>query len=208
MVSKSLFLILLPLLLGSSYAAIDLTPAVTEFAEQGVTYREINFKTPEGKMVFTLSPGWAIRGQRDRAQLIGTDNTAEAVIEAVALQKPESLDEAAIATFKQQVLTALPAGSAKITTVSEAQNSIMPGNNPSFEIVITYDLWGKVFERSAVLVNGPQDRIMFRFTALKQDFSTLNTQFRRMLMTWRAIEMKQPPKTVIADAAVPAPATN
>jgi hypothetical protein len=112
------------------------------------------------------------------------------------------MDEAAIAKFKQQVVGALFVGSTKVMTVFEAQNSIMPGGNPSFEVMIAYDLWRKVFQRSALLVNGPQDRFVIRFTASKQDFMALNTQFRRMLMPWR-VETKQPPKTAVAQAEAP-----
>src|SRR4051794_18707324 len=103
MLRKSGFLLLFPVLLGSSHAAIDLTPSVADIVEDGVTSREVSFKTPEGKMLLTLSPGWAIRGQKQRAQITGKDQSAEAVIEAVPLQKPEPLDEEAIAKFKQQV---------------------------------------------------------------------------------------------------------
>src|SRR5437868_3972076 len=103
MLPRSLLLLLCPVLVGTSYAAIDLTPAVTELVEDGVTYREVSFKTPEGKMLLTLSPGWTIRGRKDRAQITAADKSTEVVIEAVSLQKPEPLDEAAIAKFKQQV---------------------------------------------------------------------------------------------------------
>ena len=208
MLRKSLFLFLFPVLIGSGYAAIDLTPSVTEVTEDGVTSREAAFKTPEGKVLLALSPGWTIRGQKDRAQMNWTDQSTEAVIESTALAKPEPLDEAAIAKFKQQIVAALPPGTTKVTTIGEAQNSLMPGGNPSFEFVITYDLWGKVFQRSALLVNGPQERLIFRFTSLQKDFSDLNTQFRRMAMTWRAIEVKQPPAAVVADAGVPTRAAN
>ncbi len=203
MLRKPLLLRLFPVLLGSSQAGIDLTPQVTDVVEDGVTSREVTFKTPEGKVMLTLSPGWAIRGQKQRAQITGKDQATEAVIEGVPLAKPEPLDDEAIAKFKQQVMASLPVGSAKVTTISEAQNSLMPGGNPSFEFVITYDLWGKVFQRSALLVNGPQDRLVFRFTSLQQDYSNLNTQFRRMAMTWRTLETKQPPGTQVADAGAP-----
>src|SRR3982751_3970381 len=113
MLSRSLFLLLVPVLFGSSYGAIDLTPTITELLEGGMTYRQVTFKTPEGKTLLTLSPGWIIRGQKDRAQITGADKSAEAVIESIPLQKPEPLDEAAIAKFKQQVVAALPTGSTK-----------------------------------------------------------------------------------------------
>jgi hypothetical protein len=208
MLSRSLFLLLIPVLVGSSQAAIDLTPGITEIVEDTVSYREVSFKTPEGKLRFDLPPGWTIRGQKDRALMTSADRSLDAVIEVTPLQKPEPLDQEAIAKFKQQVVAALPPGSTKVATAYEAENPIIPGGNPSYEFVITYDLWGKVFERSALLVNGPQDRFVFRFTSLKQDFALLNTQFRRTVMTWRAIETKQAPATAIADARVPRPATN
>lgn len=207
MFRKSFWLVLLPFLLGNAYAAIDLTPSVTEIVEEGITYREVTFKTPEGKVLLNLSPGWSIRGQKESVQISAADKSAEAVIARVPLLKLEPLDEAAITAFKKEVLAALPPGSAKVTVVSEAQNSFMPGGNPSFEVVVSYDLWGKAFQRSALLVNGPQDRLMFRFTAFKQDFAPLNTQFRRMAMSWRAVENKPSPP-LVADGAAPAPAAN
>jgi len=205
MLARSLFLLPFLVVLGSSRAAIDLTPAVTETVEEGVTYREVSFKTPEGKVAFTLPPGWTVSGQANRAEMIGGDkSSANAVVEVIPLLKPEPLDEANVAKFKEQVLRALPAGSAKVTTVCEAQNSIMPGGNPSFEFVITYDLWGKVFQRSALLVNGQQDRLMFRFTCLKSDFGVLSTNFRRSLMTWHAVAAPN----VVAATSPASPSTN
>ena len=209
MLRRSFFLLFFPVLLDSSYATIDLSPIVTELIEDGVTYREVSCKTPEGKVVFTLPPGWTIRGQKDRAQITGTDRSfAAAVIEAIPLEKPEPLDEAAIAKFKQQVLATLPVGSTKITTVNEAQNSLMPGGNPSFEIVVTYDLGGKIFQRSTLLVNAPQDRLTFRFTCLKADFAPLSTNFWRSLMTWHAVAAKESPKSVVATTTVLPSAAN
>ncbi len=209
MLRKSLFLLFLPVLVGSTYAAIDLTPVVTEVVEDAVIYREVSCKTPEGNVVFTLPPGWTIRGQKGRAQMTGTDKSfAEATIEATPLEKPEPLDEAAIAKFKQQVLATLPAGSTKVTVVNEAQNSLMPGGNSSFEVVVTYDLWGKIFQRSALLVDAPQDRLTFRFTCLKADFAPLNTNFRRSLMTWHVVAAKDSPKSVVATTGVLPPTAN
>ena len=194
MFRRSFLLYLFPVLLSNVQAAVDLTPVVTDVVEDGAKYREASFKTPEGKLTFVLPPGWTIRGQKDRAQLTSGDKLSDAVIEAVPMQKPEALDEAAITKFKQQVLAALPPGSAKVTTVAEAPNSIMPGGYPSFEFVISYDLWGKGYQRSVVLVNGPQDRLTFRFTCAQLDFTVLNTNFRRSVMTWRAVATNQPPE--------------
>ncbi|HEX8899017.1 MAG TPA: hypothetical protein VF751_09985, partial [Chthoniobacterales bacterium] len=135
-------------------------------------------------------------------------SSAEAAVEATPLEKPEPLDEAAITKFRQQVLAALPAGSTKVTTAYEAEDSIMPGGNPSFEIVINYDLWGRIYQRSALLVNGTQDRLTFRFTSLKPDFAVLNTDFRRSLMTWHAVATKETQKSAVTSPGAPPPAAN
>ena len=212
MFSRSLFLLFFLGLIPSSHAMVDLTPTVTAIVEDSVTYHEVGFQTPEGKVVFTLPPGWTIRGQKNRAQMTLPDDksSAEAIVEVTSLAKPAPLDETTIAAFKQQVIASLPPGSTKVTTVNEAQNSLMLSGNPSFEFVITYDLWGKVFQRSALLVNGPQDRLAFRFTCLKADFVALNTNFRRSLMTWRAVAAREIPKSVAANepSSSPKPAAN
>jgi hypothetical protein len=208
MLRRSIFVLLFSVLVGNAYAAIDLTPAVTDRVEDGVTYREASFKTPEGKLLFVLPPGWTIFGDKDRAQMASADKLAQGAIEVVLLQKPAPLDDGAITKFKEQVLASLPVGAAKVVTVSEAQNTIMPGGNPSFEFVISYDLWGKSYQRSVLLVNGPKDRLTFRFTCSTADFPVFNTHFRRSLMTWHAIETPPASNGAIADAGAPSHGTN
>ena len=212
MLSRLLFLLFFLGLISSSHATIDLNPMVTAVVEDSVTYYEVGFKTPEGKVAFTLPPGWTIRGQKNRAQMTAPADkaSAEAVVEVTPLEKPAPLDDATIAAFKQQVIATLPPGSTKVTTAYEAQNSLMLSGNPSFEFVITYDLWGKVFQRSALLVNGPQDRLTFRFSCLRADFAGLNTNFRRSLMSWHAVVAKESPQGIAANApsSAPKPAAN
>jgi hypothetical protein len=109
---------------------------------------------------------------------------------------PLPLDEAAKSAFKQHVIAALPIGSQGIETVSEVENSLMPGGNPSFELILTYKAMGKTFQRSALLVHCPTCRLYFRLTAEKQDFNFLALQFRRSIMSWQVI----PEKLAVAQA--------
>ena len=46
---------------------------------------------------------------------------------------------------------------------------------------------GKTFQRAALLVHSPTDRLCFRLTAEKQDFDILALQFRRSIMSWQVI---------------------
>ena len=189
---------------GTALAGVDLTPSPTQVEEDGVKYQQIRFKSEEqGSVIFLPPENWSFRGGAGRLQLTppGKD-FAEASIEAASFPAPRPLDAAAIEAFKQEVLAGLPAGSGKIETVIEAENTVMPGGNPSFELAVTYSLWGKEFQRSALLVHTPRERLVFRLTAQKQDFGALLNQFRRSVMSWQFVETKPP---AAPGAATPVP---
>jgi hypothetical protein len=114
------------------------------------------------------------------------------VIETSPLPAPQPIDAAAIAAFKQQLVASLPVGSQGIELVSEAENSTTPGGHPSYEVVFVYKTMGKTFQRSALLVHSPTDRLSFRFSAEKEDFALLITPFRRSIMSWQFVADKPP----------------
>lgn len=190
---KRIFPFLLCAFLGQAYAGIDLTPLSKEYVEEGITYRQVSFKNGDGSATFFPPQGWTVRGQANRLQLSPDKNLVEGVVEVMPMPAPKPLDEAAMAAFKEKILATLPGGSTAVTTVFEAQNTIMPGGNPSFEVMVSYQLWSKTFQRSALLVNGPQDRLIFRFTSPKEDFAQFNTTFRRSVASWQWIEPRPIP---------------
>ena len=193
MLSRLILLVLFCLVSGGLQGALNLTPATNEYTEDGTTYRVVDLKNGEGAVRFFPPEGWLVRGHSTRLQLNPPKNDfSEAVIEASPLPAPKPLDEATTNAFKEQVRATLPSGSQAITTVFEASNTIMPAGKDTFEIVVSYQLWGKTFQRSALLVNGPEDRLLFRFTALKDDFNALNCIFRRSVATWQWIEPPTP----------------
>ena len=186
---RFVFLVLFCATSSYVHGALDLTPTTQEYTEDGTTYRLVNLKNGEGIVSFAPPEGWTIRGHQSRLHLNPPKSDfSEAVVEASPLSAPQALDEAAITAFKEQVGATLPAGSQAATTILEAENTIMPAGKPSFEVVISYQLWGKTFHRSALLVYGPKDRLVFRFTSLKGDFNALNGTFRRSIATWQWID--------------------
>lgn len=185
---KIILLIGCCLLVGRAYAALDLTPLTKEYTEDGVTYREVSFKSGEGSQKFYPPEGWTLRGQAPRLELIPPKkNFAEAVIEKTFSLAPE-IDEAVIKAFKEKVIATLPSGSTSVTMLSEAQNGLMPSGRPSFEIIVSYQHWGKTYQRSVLLVNGPQEHLTFKLTAVKEDFNDLQTVFRRSVASWQWID--------------------
>ena len=191
----------------SVYGGLELAPATAEVVEDdGTRYRELTFQKVDGKVALALPTGWTARAHGPRIQLTPADKSfAEATIEGAPLPAPAELDEATLAMFKQSVVATLPPGSQLVTTVSETPNGMMPGGHPTFEVVVSYQLMGKTFHRSALLVNCPKDRLAFRLTATKEDFDILSMEFRRSMMTWRFTE-KKPPVGSPAGGTNPEPA--
>ena len=184
-------------LVSPVYAGLNLTPLTREYTEDGVTYREVSFKNGEGSEKFYPPEGWTLRGQGARLQLNPpTKEFAEAVIEVTPLPAPQ-IDEQVIKAFKEKVITTLPLGSTAVIPVSEAANSLMPSGKPSYEFTVSYRHSGKLYHRSALLVNGPQEHLIFKLTAGKEDFAALNSAFRRSIASWQWIE---PPATKTAGA--------
>jgi hypothetical protein len=184
---KAILPFLFCVFLSQAHAGLDLTPASKQYVEEGITYRQVNLKNGDGSVTFLPPQGWTVRGQPNRLQLNPEKNLVEAVVEVTPLA-PKPLDEEATAAFKEKILASLPGGSTAVTTLFEAPNTIMPGGNPTFEVMVSYQLWGKTFQRTALLVNCPQDRLIFRFTSPKEDFAQFNTAFRRSIASWQWIE--------------------
>jgi hypothetical protein len=189
----TLFVLLVATSVRLAVAAVDLTPTPVQVDEDGAQFLQLKFKGEAGSATFVPPEKWTFRGGGARLQLTPPGTSfAEATIETVPFREPTPLDAAVIEQFKQEVLAGLPPGSQAVTTVVEAENSMMPGGNPSFELVVAYEALGKPFQRSLLLVHTPRERLVFRLTALKSDFLALSTQFRRAIMTWQWIDAKPP----------------
>jgi hypothetical protein len=164
--------------------AVDLTPQVEEYVGEGILYHKIVFRQATRSIVMELPNQWTCSGGKDRVRLVppAAHQYAEGVIAAVPLSKPQPLDEALTAAFKQQVLASLPFGSQAVTVVAEVENSLRLGDNPGYELLVSYKLLGRTFRRSAILVHLPETRLTFHFTATDSEFVALAANFRRAVI--------------------------
>lgn len=167
-------------------AALDLTPTERTFIGQGVPYRQLLFKDDKRTFSMDLPAGWTFRGGATRLQLTPPDkNFADGVIEVMPLPAPQLMDDAAMHRIEQQALAAVPPGSQKILVTERNRNAVVLGGNESFEVVLSYQALGQTFWRSTVVVNFPESLLLFRLTAPKADFGSLNEAFRRSLLSWQ-----------------------
>lgn len=172
---------------GALAAGINLTPVLEEYQNDGFTFRQLAFKDDKRKVTLQLPNGWSYRGGAARLQLMpGGDNKfAEAVIEALPLEAPVQWDAATPQNLERQTLAGVPPGSQDVAVVSLDENPVLLGGNPSFEVVVTYKMLGKTFQRSDVYVNCPHAQLIFRLSAPKSEFDPLNAIFRRAVLSWQ-----------------------
>jgi hypothetical protein len=195
MIDRALSLLLLvTCVAGPAHGSIDFTPELRESASEGST---LHFKNGEGEVAIVLPDGWTYRGGPDRLVLTPPRDKpfSEGSIEAAApALKP--FEPADIAQLKEQVLSTLPPNSQFVTMMLEAENTTMPAGNPSFEFMISYQALGKTFNRAVLLVNTPDSRLLFQFTAPQEIFAPLMLTFRRAVMTWRSVAATTPVATL------------
>jgi hypothetical protein len=181
--------LLLVLFAAMSANALDLTPVVSEYVAEGITFRQLNFKDGKRHVVYEPPRQWTYRGSLSSLQLTPAKaDRADAVIQAVELKTPQKLDSNAIDALREQFLKSLPPGSQGVTLVSEEQNPVSLENGASYAVTASYQAIGEMFLRSAIFVNLPETQLIFRLTARKADFETVQKQFRSSVLSWHWVE--------------------
>jgi hypothetical protein len=181
--------LLLVLFAATSANALDLTPVVSEYVAEGITFRQLTFKDGKRQVLYEPPRLWACRGSESSLQLTPPKaDRAEAVIQAVELNAPQKLDNKAIDALREQFFKSLPPGSQGVTMVSEEQNPVGLENGASYAVTVAYQALGETFMRSVVFVNLPETQLIFRLTARKADFETIQKQFRSSILSWHWVD--------------------
>jgi hypothetical protein len=191
---KSIALCLLGMI-AQSRGAIDFTPTVSRYFNEGAEYANVTFKDEKRTVSLTLPRLWSCRGDASRLQLTPPDQGfAEGTLQAVPTKGPASFNEANVKALEQQVLNTLPPGSQGVTLVSQQENPVILNQNLSYEFVVAYQTLGKTFQRSVIFVNCPEQQLVFRFSAPKNVFDNLNRSFRQSIYSW---QWTQPASTAV-----------
>jgi hypothetical protein len=181
--------LLLPLIAATSAAALDLTPAVSEYTAEGITFRQLTFKDGKRQAAYEPPRLWSCRGSGNSLQLTPPKaERADAIIQVVEAKTVPKLDEKTIGALREQSLRSVPPGSQAVTVVSEEQNPVSLENNASFGITLSYQALGETFIRSIVFVNLPESQLSFRVTARKADFDAVQRPFRSSIYSWHWVE--------------------
>jgi hypothetical protein len=170
-------------------AGIDLTPSLKEYVSEGIKYQKLVFRDDKRSVEYYLPPGWRFGGDAHRVYLTPPKkNFAEAVIEAVTLEKPQPLDEKAVKAIEQQLIAEMPPNSQFAKVEQEIENSVPVNGGPSFEIVISYQAMGEKFLRSAIFANVRDTQLVFHISARKDDFEALHRDFKASIFSLHWVE--------------------
>jgi hypothetical protein len=191
MLPRSTIALLFFVTIASAYSGIDLTPSVTEYVANGMKFQNLIFQDDKRRIEYEPPRDWSFNGGTNQLRLKPKKNFAEAVIAAVPLSKPQSLDENAIKLLEQQVIAALPVGSQFAKIEEEIANPVLLNENASFEVTVSYQVTGEKFFRSAIFVNLRDTQLIFRLSARKDDFQALHREFKVSIFSWHWIEPDQ-----------------
>jgi hypothetical protein len=185
----------------SANAGLDLTPAVSEYVAEGMKFQQLTFQYDKQRIEYELPHGWSFDGNSTALHLKPPrKNFAEAVVEAEPLSKPQPLDENVRKILEQRLIANLPAGSQLVKIEQEIESPLLLNGNRTFEVILSYQLMGEKFIRSALFANLADVQLTFRLTARKDDFDPLHQEFRASILSWHPVETTEAPKQVASAA--------
>ncbi len=166
----------------TSRGAIDFSPTTAERTLEGSVFKQLIFHEGALAIAYEPPPGWRYSG--DRSSIVFTPPdipSARARIDEVELPAPQPLDATAGAALQTQALTLVPPGAEKIAVVSEEQNPIRIHAQPTYEVVIGYQLYAQEYRLSVLYVNVGTTQLRFRILARKENFDQVHRLFRGSL---------------------------
>ena len=170
-------------------AGIDFTPTVNEYVAEGVKFQQLVFQHNKMRIEYEPPRTWIVDGDATALHLKPPQKTfAEAIVEAEPLNRAQQLDEAAQKNLEQKLIASLPAGSQLVKIEQETESPLLLNGNRTFEVIVSYQVMGEKFSRSALFANLSDVQVIFRFTARTNDFEALHSEFRTSILSWRQME--------------------
>jgi hypothetical protein len=172
---------------ASAKAMIEMPPRLTEYAANGIMFKQLVFKDRTREITYELPPQWTFRNTGGSVKLVApTSPSTDIVIQAVALGTPQPFDEKGVAQARQHFTQDVPP-TAQTVKVAEEVNTV-PFKAANCEFTATYQALGESFTRRALYINLPDTQLIFRLTARKTDFEGLWRTFRSSILSWQWVE--------------------
>lgn len=182
MKTTSIALLLLATFGGAAYAEIDFTPAPGERVLEGIKFPQLFFHQNGRKISYEQPRGWTYSADSSRIRFTPPEvSQAFAEIAQTPLLQPEVLDEEATTRLQFKVMSSVPPNSTGAALVSAEKNPLMIAEHETFEVTISYKLYGEDYSQSVLFMNLQDMQLTFRFVSRKRDFPKLHQAFRGSL---------------------------
>lgn len=171
---------------STTFATLELTPAIDEFTLDGVKMQQLAFRDGQKKITYQPPRQWDYRGSADRLVLHPPGKTqAEAVIIRLTIPQPTGFDAEGVTKLVAEAVTALPAGSAAVAVAAQEKNPVSINRKETFLVTIKYQFGGEKYARSVLFVNREGEQLRFQLTCREADFDQLNRAFFASHFTWQ-----------------------
>jgi hypothetical protein len=169
-----------------AYADLNLTPRTQEYELEGVKMRQLVFADGERHVTYSPPKKWEFSGGANRLVLHPAfGGSAEAVITVTKSSRAEEFDEANMKHLSDDVLASAPRDATNVTLVSQQLNPVLIDRKPTFLVVISYDYYGRAYQRSVMFLNRQSEQVQFQLTAYRNDFRDLQKAFESSHFSWQ-----------------------
>lgn len=165
----------------------DFTPVKSVRQQDGMSYPQLIFTRGEKKVTYEAPRDWVVTGGGNSLQFTPPKLTqAQATIEQVHLETPQTFDDATTKQLQQLALSSAPEGSLNLALAGEEKSPLKISGHDTYEVVVSYDLFGQPYKTSVLFADFGDTQLRFRFTAKKDDFEQAHALFRGTLFGWQS----------------------
>jgi len=169
----------------SARAELQLSPSIAEYELEGAKFKQLAFRDGDKNATYQPPRGWEYSGSATELILRPPGKTqAEARITRLSRTEPAGFDDETLKKFTANIAALAPQGSSAVTIVSQEKNPLRISGKETFQLVLSYTLFGQVYNRSILFLNREHDQIRFQLVAREADFTQLQRAFQASLYTW------------------------
>jgi hypothetical protein len=188
MVAALTRILLVSLVIVPVRAELQLTPSVSEYELDGVKFKQLAFANGDKKATYQPPAGWSWGGGANQLTLRPAGKSqAEAVISKSQLAGPAAFDDETIKKLVVEAIASVPKDGSAVKVISQEKNPLVINRKETFQVIVSYNLFGQSFDRSILFLNNEREQLRFELVARASDFKELQRAFQSSLYTWQNI---------------------
>ncbi len=174
------------LVLGRTMGAMDLTPTLQEYTNEGISFRQLILRDGDRRISYEPPQKWSCQLLDDCLKFLPpVTDRAEGEIRSLSYPIGSFVDENGTAVLKQHFLERLPPDAQFVAIRKELPNALAVRDAQTYEINASYQTLGETFVAGAVFVKTGDTELVFRLTARKAEFDKLYAAFRGSITSWQ-----------------------